>query len=67
VSFESLLAGQAAKVKSFPTIGYFEFGCLVIHNCAANRIFGHFTFLNLMVECSLYLLLIVVKKKEKDF
>ena len=64
VSFKSLLAGQAAKMIGLPIMGYLKLGCLVIHNCAANRIFEHYPFLNLTIE--LFVLPIMNSgKKEK--
>jgi len=42
VSFESLLAGYAAKMIGLAIVGYLEFGCLLVQNGATNRISRHY-------------------------
>ena len=61
--FESLLAGHAAKMIGFAIVGDFELGCLFVKNHAANRISRHYLSLNLMYECTLGLLCLVVKRQ----
>jgi hypothetical protein len=66
VSFESLLAGQTAKMIGLPIMGDLELGCLVIHNRATNRIFGHYSSVNLIT--GLFVLPIMNSgKKRKRF
>jgi len=46
-------------------IGYFELGCFVVENHAANWVFRHYLGLNLREECAFRLLLLVVKKRKR--
>jgi len=63
VPFESLLAGDAAKMIGLSIIGDLELGQVFVQNGTANKIFGHY--LNLMEECVFCLLSLVVKKEKK--
>jgi hypothetical protein len=65
VSFESLLAGDAAKMIGLSIMGDLELGQVFVQNGTANRIFRHY--LNLMEECVFCLLSLVVKKRKKVF
>jgi len=42
VSFELLLADQAAKVIGFTIVSDFELSCLFVKNHAANGVFRHY-------------------------
>ena len=63
VAFEPLLAGYTAKMIGVASVGDFEFGCIFVHNGAANWVFGHYFMLTSKKEVVLSLLMIIGKKR----
>jgi len=61
VSFESLLAGYAAKMIGLAIVGDLELGCLLVQNDATNGISRHY--FNLIEDCAFCLLLLLIKRK----